>query len=98
MLKVVIINNHDVSATPEQELVQDVLEVYHRVFCAKSEGSFSGSATPENVPPGQNLRSCASFARLYGLRSHQNNSLIKELDKSAKKISETYGIDLKNTV
>ncbi len=65
----VVIINHDVSATPEQELVQDVLEV-NTVFSA----------------------------RLYGLRSHQNKSLIEELDKSAKKILETYGIDLKNTV
>ena len=54
----VIIINHDVNATPEQELSLDVLEVI-AVFSA----------------------------RLYGLRSHQNKSLIEELDKSAKKIS-----------
>ena len=34
-VEVVIINNHDVSATPEQELVQDVLEVI-TVFSAQS--------------------------------------------------------------
>lgn len=34
-------------------------------------------------------------ARLYGLRSHQNKALIQELDESAKKISEAYGIDTK---
>ena len=65
----VIIINHDVNATPEQELVQDVLEII-TVF----------------------------YARRYGLRSHQNKSLIEELDKSAKKISETYGIDLECSV
>lgn len=59
--------NHDATATPEQELVQNVLEVI-TVFSAW----------------------------LYGLRSHQNKSLIEELDKSAKKISETYGIHLEN--
>ena len=62
----VIIINHDVNATPEQELVQDVLEVI-TVFSAQSLKAALRSMLPKgNVPPGQNLRSCASFARLYG--------------------------------
>jgi excisionase family DNA binding protein len=32
-------------------------------------------------------------ARLYGLRSHQNKALIQELEKSAQKISQTFGLD-----
>ena len=61
----VIMNNNDVNATDEQELLQEFLEII-TVFSA----------------------------RWYGLRSHQNKSLIEELDKNAKKISVTYGIEL----
>lgn len=65
----VIIINRDTEASPEQELVQDVLEII-TVFSA----------------------------RLYGLRSHQNKTVIDELDKSAKKISETFGITAETCV
>ena len=64
----VVILNHDVNSSPEQELVQDVLEVI-TVFSA----------------------------RLYGLRSHQNKAVLEELDKSAKKILETCGIEAQGT-
>ena len=52
----VVIINHDINASPDQELVQDVLEVI-TVFSASLDGE----------------------------SDHQNKSLMKELDKSAKK-------------
>ncbi len=50
-VEVVIINNHDVSATPEQELVQDVLEVI-TVFSAQSLAvTFRSQQPPKTCRP-----------------------------------------------
>ena len=47
----VVIINHDVSATPEQELVQDVLEVL-TVFSAQSLAvTFRGQQPPKTCRP-----------------------------------------------
>ena len=47
----VIIINHDVNATPEQELVQDVLEIF-TVFSAQSLAvTFRGQLTPKTCRP-----------------------------------------------